>query len=53
MIKKIIAWIIELFRPKPKNQKILEEKVEQIKENLEEIDEKELSDSDIINILDK
>ncbi len=53
MIKKIIAWIIELFRPKPKEQKILEEKVEQIKENLEEIDEKELSDSDIINILDK
>ena len=53
MIKKIIAWIIELFRSKPKKQKELEGKVEQNKENLEDIDEKKLSDSDIINILDK
>ena len=53
MIKRIIAWIIELFRSKPKKQKVLEDNVEQIKENLEKIDEKELSDSDIIDILDK
>ncbi len=53
MISKFIAWLIELFRPKSKRQSELEIDKKKLKENLEKIDEKKLSDSDIINIIDK
>lgn len=51
MIAKIIAWFLELFRKKPKEQKQLEDKIEKLEEDLEEIDEKKLSSDDINDIL--
>lgn len=49
MLSKIIAWIIELFRQKPKKQKELEQKKEKLEQKLEEIEDEKMSDDDIVN----
>lgn len=48
MISKIIAWIKELFRKKPKKQSELEKIVEDHEKKLREIEDEEL-DLDGIN----
>ena len=51
MISKIIAWIIELFRSKPKKQKELEQKKEKLEQKLEEIENEDRDINDIIDEL--
>jgi len=51
MISRFIAWIIELFRPTPKKQQELEQDVKKLEKKLGEIEDEELSDTDINNYL--
>ena len=47
MISKFIAWLVELFRKKPKNQVRLEENIKTLEKRIKEIDGEKISDSDI------
>ena len=53
IIKAIINFFKELFRPTPKKEKVLVEKIETIKEDLKEIDNEKLISDDINDILNK
>ena len=47
MIAKLIAWIIELFRSKPKKQRDLEQDVKELKDEVKEIEDEDISITDI------
>lgn len=53
MIAKFISWLIELFRKKPEKQVILEEKIEELKEEIKEIDEESNNSVDIVDHFNK
>ena len=53
MIGRIIAWIIELFRSKPKKQKELEQKKEKLEQKLEEIEDEKMSPKDVQDYLNE
>jgi len=53
MISKIIAWIIELFRSKPKKQKELERRIEEDEKKLEEIEDEKMDDDAINDYLNE
>jgi len=53
MIKKLISWLIELFRKKPRKQKELEDKIEDLENKLEDIDESINTPSDNVDYLNK
>lgn len=53
MIGKIIAWILELFRKKPKKQQELEMNIEDLKTRIEEIGDEKISTDDINNHFNK
>lgn len=53
MIKKLVSWLIELFRKKPRKQKELEGKIENLENKLEDIDESNNTPSDNVDYLNK
>ena len=53
MIAAILEWLLSFFQKKTKKQEVIEAKIEEKEQELEEIENEEISDDDVIDYLNK